>query len=201
MGLIKARKDQPAPASSAGPPARLDAEDPAERRRAAHRMASRPEAVADLCARLAIEPDLSVREAILTSLVRGSVPEAVPALLPYLESEDAALRNAVIETVRAMPPAHVLPHIEAYLTHEDSDVRIFAVQLLAGLPYPGRIDRLTAVLEGEPHVNVCLAALDGLAELGRPEVLPSFDRLRTRFPDDPVVAFSVDAAHRRFAQG
>ena len=201
MGLIKAKKDQPAEAPAAEAPARLDAADPAERRRAAHRMTSRADAVAELCARLAVEADPSVREAILTALARGGSPESVPGLLPYLESEDAALRNAVIETVREMPPDHVLPHLEPYLTHADSDVRIFAVQLLSGLPYPGRIERLTAVVEGEPHVNVCLAALDGLVEAGRPDVLPALDRLRARFPDDPVVGFSVDAARRRFAQG
>jgi len=202
MGLIKARKDtSEAPPPSGDPLVLLESRDPADRRRAAQLLAARPNAAAPLCRRLAHEDDLSVRESILTALVRGHAPEAVPGLLPFLESEDAGLRNAVIETVQQMPPDLVLPHVDALLTHEDSDVRIFTVQLVAKLPHPERMARLTAVLEREPHVNVCLAAVEGVVEVGRPDALPALDRLKERFPDDPVVAFSVDAAHRRFAQG
>ncbi|WP_448190801.1 HEAT repeat domain-containing protein [Azospirillum sp. sgz301742] len=202
MGLIKAKKDPAADAPSSGDPLVLiDSADPADRRRAAHQLSSRPSAAAMLCARLAHEDDLSVREAILTALVRGGAPEAVSGLLPFLESEDAGLRNAVIETVQQMPADLVMPHMDALLAHEDSDVRIFTVQLVAKLPHPERIARLTAVLEREPHVNVCLAAVEGVVEAGRPDALPALDRLKERFPDDPVVAFSVEAAHRRFAQG
>ncbi len=203
MGLIKARKDPAAdtPPASGDPLVLLDAADPADRRRAAHQLASRPGIAATLCARLAREDDLSVREAILTALVRGGAPEAAAGLLPFLESEDAGLRNAAIETLQQMPPDHVMPHVEALLAHEDSDVRIFTVQLVGKLPHPERMARLTAVLEREPHVNVCLAAVEGVVEAGRPDALPALDRLKERFPDDPVVAFSVDAAHRRFARG
>ncbi|WP_431862163.1 HEAT repeat domain-containing protein [Azospirillum sp.] len=203
MGLIKAKKDSAAaaPPPSGDPLELLESRDPADRRRAAHQLASRPGAAAPLCARLAREDDLSVREAILTALLRGHPPDAVPGLLPFLESEDAGLRNAAIETLQQMPPDLVLPHVGALLAHEDSDVRIFTVQLVAKLPHPERLERLTAVLDHEPHVNVCLAAVEGVVEVGRPEALPALDRLKARFPDDPVVAFSVDAAHRRFAQG
>ena len=203
MGLIKARKDSAAdmPPPSGDPLVLLDSADPADRRQAAHQLALRPSAAATLCARLAHEDDLSVREAILTALVRGGAAEAVPALLPFLESEDAGLRNAVIETVQQMPPDLVMAHVDALLAHEDSDMRIFTVQLVAKLPHPERMERLVAVLENEPHVNVCLAAVEGVVEVGRPDALPALDRLKERFPDDPVVAFSVEAAHRRFAQG
>lgn len=203
MGLIKARKDPAAdtPAPSGDPLVLLDSTDPADRRQAAHQLALRPSAAATLCARLAHEDDLSVREAILTALVRSGAPQAVPGLLPFLQSEDAGLRNAVIETLQQMPPDLVIPHVDGLLAHEDSDVRIFTVQLVAKLPHPERMDRLVAVLEREPHVNVCLAAVEGVVEVGRPDALPALDRLRQRFPDDPVVGFSVDAAHRRFARG
>ncbi|HYG90432.1 MAG TPA: HEAT repeat domain-containing protein [Azospirillum sp.] len=201
MGLIKAgSKDKPAEVSQpeGDPLDRLENGDAAERRHAAHQLASRP---TDLCVRLGRESDASVREVILTALVRGASPDAVFGLLPFLESEDAALRNAVIETLQQMPADLVMPYVGALLAHEDSDVRIFTVQLVARLPHPERMARLIAVLDREPHVNVCLAAVEGVAEAGRPEALPALERLKTRFPDDPVVAFSVDAARRRFAAG
>lgn len=201
MGLIKAgSKDRPAdaPQPEGDPLAMIEAGDAGQRRRAAQRLGGRPDV---LCARLGREGDAGVREAILTALVRGGSADAVPGLLPFLENEDAALRNAVIETLQQMPAGHVLPHAQPLLGHEDSDVRIFTVQLVAKLPDPKRIALLTAVLDHEPHVNVCLAAVEGLAEAGRPEALPALERLKARFPDDPVVAFSVDAARRRFAEG
>ncbi|HEY0835948.1 MAG TPA: HEAT repeat domain-containing protein, partial [Azospirillum sp.] len=158
-------------------------------------------AAPDLCGRLARETDASVREAILTALVRIGSAEAVAGLLPYLASEDAALRNGVVETVQQMPPDAVAPQVEAFLDNPDSDVRIFTVQLAARVAHPRRIDWLSRVVERDSHVNVCLAALEGLVEIGRPDVLPILERLRARFPDDPVVAFSVDAARRRFQAG
>ncbi|HYD67657.1 HEAT repeat domain-containing protein [Azospirillum sp.] len=200
MPLIKSTPTPPPSPEPARPP-RLDDDAPAARRRAAQALAGQPDAAPALCARLAHETDASVREAILTALVRIGTADAAAGLFPYLASEDAALRNAVIETVQQMPPDTVAPHVEAFLDDPDSDVRIFTVQLAARLAHASRMDWLARAVERDPHVNVCLAALEGLVETGRPDVLPILERLRDRFPDDPVVAFSVDAAHRRFQAG
>jgi len=200
MPLIKSTPTPP-PAPEPARPPRLDDDAPAARRRAAQALAGQPDAAPALCGRLAHETDASVREAILTALVRIGTADAAAGLFPYLASEDAALRNAVIETVQQMPPDTVAPHVEAFLDNPDSDVRIFTVQLAARLAHPSRIDWLARAVEHDPHVNVCLAALEGLVETGRPDVLPILERLRDRFPDDPVVAFSVDAARRRFQAG
>jgi len=200
MGLIKAGskdKGAEAPPPAGDPLEALETGDASARRRAAQALAARPEV---LCARLTREPDPGVREAILTALVRGGSPEAAACLLPFLEGEDVSLRNAAIEALQQMPPDSVMPHLDTLLAHEDSDVRIFTVQLVAKLPHPERLDRLVAVMEREPHVNVCLAAVEGVVELGRLEALPALDRLKARFPDDPVVAFTVEAAHRRVGQ-
>ncbi|WP_448204670.1 HEAT repeat domain-containing protein [Azospirillum sp. sgz302134] len=201
MALVKPRKiNAPPPAEDTGDPLpRLEDADPAHRRRAAHDLADRPDAAPALAGRLAREEDPSVREALLTSLVRIGSAEAAASLTPLLASEDVGLRNGVIESLQQMPAAVVLPQVAPVLRSADSDLRIFAAQLIGRLPHPDRLPLLTGVVEHDPHVNVCLAAVEALMEAGHPEVLPSLERLAARFPDDPFVGFSVDAARRLFA--
>ncbi|KAA0679970.1 HEAT repeat domain-containing protein [Roseomonas genomospecies 6] len=203
MALVKARKMgkvAPADAAEGGDPlARLDDADPAQRRRAAHGLGERPDAVPALSARLRREEDPSVRETLLTALVRAGNREAAAALVPYLASEDVGLRNGVIESLQQMPAAVVMPEIAPLLGAADSDLRIFAAQLVGKLPHPDRLDLLAGVIDGDPHVNVCLSAVEALMESGDPAARPIVERLAARFPDDPFVAFSVDAARRLFS--
>ena len=203
MALVKARKmgtAAPADAAEGGDPlARLEDADPAQRRRAAHSLGERPDAVPALSARLRREEDPSVRETLLTALVRAGNGEAAAALVPYLGSEDVGLRNGVIESLQQMPAAVVMPEIAPLLGAADSDLRIFAAQLVGKLPHPDRLDLLAGVIDGDPHVNVCLSAVEALMESGDPAARPIVERLAARFPDDPFVAFSVDAARRLFS--
>ncbi|MBP2228537.1 HEAT repeat protein [Azospirillum agricola] len=205
MALVKAKKNAaPVPAAEApgaDPRAGLSDSDAAVRRQAAHRLAQDPGAVSPLADRLAIETEPGVREAILTALVRIGTGEAVEALLPLLAREDAGLRNAVLESVQQMPGESVAPSVVPLLGHADSDLRIFAVQLVGKLRHPERPAWLAGVLEQDPHVNVCLAAVEALGEIGDPAALPALERLLLRFPEDPMVGFSVDAARRRFRGG
>lgn len=205
MALIKAKRNATPAASeeraAVDPYAGLTDADAAARRQAAHALAHSPGAVSALADRLAVETEPGVREAILTALVRIGTGDAVAALLPFLNREDAGLRNAVLESIQQMPPDVAAPAVLPLLGHPDSDLRIFGVQLLGNLAHPGRLGWLTGVLERDTHVNVCLTAVEALAETGNPEALPSLERLAARFPDDPVVAFSVDAARRRFQGG
>ena len=53
-------------------------------------------------------------------------------------------------------------------------------------------------MERDADVNVCLAAVEALAEAGSPEALSSLETLARRFPDDAFVAFAVDAARSSF---
>ena len=208
MALVKARKmgtAAPTDAAEGGDPlARLDDADPAQRRRAAHvldahALEKHPGAVLALSARLAREEDPSVREPLLTALVRAGSGEAAAALVPHLASEDAGLRNGVIESLQQMPAAVVMPEVAPLLEAADSDLRIFAAQLVGKLPHPDRLGLLAGVIDRDPHVNVCLSAVEALMESGDPAALPVVERLAARFPDDPFVAFSVDAARRLFS--
>ncbi len=217
MGLVR-KKAGAAPTGPAAPAAQVDPladplaaledADASVRRDAAHGLghpaghgAVAPGAVAALARRLETESDAGVREAILTTLARIATDEAAAALVPFLDREDAALRNGVLESLQQMPAEVAAPALLPLLRHADPDLRIFAVQGLGGLAHPGRADWLAAVMERDADVNVGLAAVEALAEAGSPEALSSLETLARRFPDDPFVAFAVDAARSSFQGG
>ena len=201
MPLVRAASGRRAPEPPASPDpgamlAALRGGSPAERREAARGLGASPQAAGELCARLGAEPDASVRTAILTSLIRQRSPAAVAGLLPCLRSDDAALRNAAIEALQAMPEA-LEPHVDSLLADPDSDVRIFAVNVLAALPHAGVPAWLEGVVRTDCHVNVCAAAADALAGAGDECSVPALAALPARFPCDPFVAFAAAAAIRR----
>jgi HEAT repeat protein len=202
MPIIKARShdadDDPAARDAIGTAdadAALAAPTAGERRAAVHRLEAGVDGQAALCRRLAIEPSASVREAILAALIRQRSPAIAAALLPLLRTEDAALRNAAIEALAAMPD-EVAPHVEALLADPDSDVRIFAGNMLGVLPHPRVAEWLLTAL-ADDHVNVCAAAIDGLAEIGDPATAAALDAVPGRFPGNSFVAFAVGVALRR----
>jgi len=165
-------------------------------RRAAVRMAGRSGAMAILAGRLEAEDDRGVRELILTTLVRNGGVAAARSILDLLRSDDAGLRNAAIETLQEMGEA-VTPLIEELLADPDSDVRIFAMNILISLNSPRVPEIALKVIASDPHVNVCAAAVDVLAEAGRPEMAGALRDVANHFPDQPFLAFSVRAALKR----
>jgi len=180
-------------ASLAGP-------EPAERRGAARALSCHPEAAMALCDRLEIETSPSVRAVLLTGLIRLESPEVVARLLVHLRSEDAALRNATIEALQEMHGT-LTSHLRTLLDDPDSDVRIFAVNILGALRDPEAPGLLSAVLRGEPHVNVCAAAVDALAEIGSPEAIDGLEEVGRRFAGEPFMTFAVETAIRRIRGG
>jgi hypothetical protein len=74
------------------------------RRQAAREIAHFPDCAARLVSRLQREQDDAVREVILGALVRMNDPIALSGLVDCLRSEDAALRNEVIERFAQMTP-------------------------------------------------------------------------------------------------
>ncbi|MGD0721455.1 MAG: HEAT repeat domain-containing protein [Roseiarcus sp.] len=165
-------------------------------RRAAVRRAGRSGAMELLAGRLEAEDDHGVRELILTTLVRKGGVAAARSILGLLRSDDAGLRNAVIETLQEMGEA-ITPLIEELLADPDSDVRIFAMNILISLNSPRVPDIALKVIANDPHVNVCAAAVDVLAEAGRPEMADALRDVAKRFPDQPFLAYSVRAALKR----
>jgi len=174
----------------------LTAEKPAVRRAAARGLATHPEAAMELCDRLEVEVSPSVRAVLFTSLIQLQSPDVAARLTDLLRGEDVALRNAAIEALQEMPAA-VFPHLEPLLSDDDSDVRIFAVNILAALRDTRASELLAGVVRGDPHINVCAAAVDGLTEVGDPEALPDLEDARIRFAADAFMEFAIDAAMRR----
>ena len=175
---------------------RLSAPDATARRWAARDLAECPGASIPLVARLAIEPEVSVREVILTTLTRIGDDHAVAGLVECLRSEDAALRNEAIDAMKQLPD-EVAPLMHGLLHDADPDVRIFTVNILESLCHPEVEAWLIEVIEQDPHVNVCATAVDLLGEVGTSSARTALLNLKGRFQDEPFVQFAADLALRR----
>jgi HEAT repeat protein len=152
-----------------------------------------------LLACLKIEPEVSVREVILTTLIRLAEPSAVAGLVDCLRSEDAALRNEAIEAMKELPD-DVAPMMQHLLTDTDPDVRIFAVDILESLCHPEVEAWLINVIETDTHLNVCATAVNLLCEVGTEAAIEPLVRLNTRFAAEPYIQFAVDVAMKRIQE-
>ncbi|MBK1720693.1 HEAT repeat domain-containing protein [Thiocystis violacea] len=200
MALIKTQCVEPiaeeareAPRDCAGLISRLAASDPTARRWAARDLVDCPEAAAALVERLKQEVDVSVREVILTTLTSLGDPIAIAGLVDCLRSEDTALRNEAIEAMQQLPDA-VAPVMHGLLADPDPDLRIFAVNILESLCHPQVETWLIEVIDQDPHVNVCGAAVDLLGEVGTRNARASLQRLKARFANEPYIRFAADLA-------
>lgn len=181
--------------------AQLNSDDVELRRQAARALSQHSTAaVHPLCQRLEIETDKAAHEAVAISLTRIGGDAVVTGLLPLLRSDDAALRNGVIDILKELP-ADVAPHMEALLDDPNPDVRIFVVNVLEALRHPKVEDWLIAVICMDPHVNVVASALDLLSEVGTEAALTALSDVRKRFPHEPFIDFAVDNAVKRIGGG
>lgn len=176
--------------------AQLHWDDPEARRRAALDLGEHPDGAAALVARVGVETDPAVRDAVLTQLARLDLPEVATGLLPYLASDDAPLRNAVVSALAAMP-ASVPALVPSLLGNPDPDVRILSIMVVAGLRVPQVEGWLCQIIENDWHANVVAAAVNELVPLAGPEAIEVLDGVPSRFPDDPFLAFTVSAAVKR----
>lgn len=176
--------------------AELAAPDATMRRWAARDLVECTDVAPALVERLKIEPELSVREVILTTLTRLADPAAITGLVDCLRSEDASLRNEVVEAMKQLPD-EVAPVMSGLLADKDPDVRIFAVNVLESLCHPKVEAWLIEVIEKDAHVNACATAVDLLGEVGTEASLEPLARLKARFTDEPYIQFAADLALKR----
>ena len=176
--------------------AQLADSDPALRRWAARDLLNYPTAAAALVQRLQSEDDIAVREVIFTSLTRLGGAVAVAGLVQCLRSEDPSLRNEAIEAMKVLPD-EVAPIMGGLLQDADSDVRIMAVNVLESLQHPDVEAWLIQVIEQDPVVNVCGAAVDLLTEVGTAAALGALQRIKLRFADEPYIQFAASLALKR----
>jgi HEAT repeat protein len=137
-----------------------------------------------------------VRAVILTSLTRLADPDSVAGLVACLRTEDADLRNEVIEALQALPD-QVAPIMGDLLEDADADVRIFAVNILESLRHPRVESWLIGVIDTDPSLNVCGTVLDLLGEVGTAAAREPLRRLKARFATEPYIQFAVDLALQR----
>lgn len=177
----------------------LDSDDSTVRRWAVRDLMQMPQSSSVLVARLNREENTSVRAAILNALAHLGDSVAIAGLVQCLRSENAALRNEAIEVLKDIPDK-VVPIIDNLLNDTDSDVRIFAVNILESLRHENVEKWLINVIEKDPHLNVCAAAVDLLAEVGTEFAVTSLKHLKVRFEDEPYICFSVDLALKRIIE-
>jgi HEAT repeat protein len=196
--VASAKPAAPATIDFASHLADLGSADPERRWRAARGVGREPTAVPALASALEIEHSPRVREAIMTALMRIGDGASVRVLLPSLRSQDASLRGAAIEALQALPDA-IMPFMAALLHDADSDVRILATELARNLPATDATRLLSELLDHEPHVNVCGAAIDVLAEVGTATALPALQSCAKRFAGTSFLPFAVSVAVARIS--
>ena len=165
------------------------------RKIAAHELALFANAAQALSERLGHEGNMAVRVGIVTALIKINTADAARGLIPYLRSEDVALRNDVIVALQQMPD-RVMPYMAQLLCDDDHDVRIFAINILAAMHHIQAPSLLLRVIESDPHLNVCATALDTLAEIGTPDMIPAIQAVARRFDND-YLRFAADVAIHR----
>jgi HEAT repeat protein len=179
--------------------AALDDIDTVVRRHAARDIVACPHGATELVRRLKREQDAAVREAILNTLVRLNDSSAISGLVDCLRSEDAALRNEVIDTFRQLGN-EVAPILRSLLADSDPDVRIFAVNILDSARHPEVERWLIELIERDAHVNVCATAVDLLCEVGTDAAIDPLVRLKARFRSEAYIQFAADLALKRIRE-
>ena len=169
------------------------------RRWAARDLLDCPDSAPALVQQLAVEQDASVRDVIFTSLTRLGGSTAVAGLVQCMRSEDAALRNEAIESMKQLPQA-VAPIMRELLCDTDSDMRIFAVNILESLRHPDVEQWLIEVIDRDAHVNVCATAVDLLGEVGSAAALAPLQRLKQRFAPETYIQFAANLAIKRISE-
>jgi tetratricopeptide (TPR) repeat protein len=154
-----------------------------------------------------------LREEIVGDGVEGGPPtrrsrrvDAIPDLVEALNDGDRDIRALAILVLAFMNAPEALPALMEATRHEDPVVRRDA---LIGLGWLGRyapcrrraVDTLRQVVaEGDPSLNIPLAAAGALAELGervKPEIF--YDALRRNDADERVAARGLAVLLRREA--
>jgi HEAT repeat protein len=179
--------------------AALEHSDATVRRHAAQKITTCCDAAAALISRLKREENTAVREAILNSLLHLHDPSISNSLADCLRSEDAALRNDVIDAFKQMGDDGA-PILRSLLADPDPDVHILAVNILNSEHYPDAEQRLIEVIERDAHVNVCATAVDLLCEVGTQAAIDPLLRLKARFAHEAYIQFAADLALKRIRE-
>jgi len=169
---------------------------PDGRRHAARLLAQYRHAGPSLAARLEVEADRNVREALFTGLVHIGGHRTARLVTQFLRAEDAGLRSGAMEALKRMAAA-AAPAIDPLLHDPDPDIRLLAIEVTRVWPRLLAGPRLQDVIAHDDHVNVCAAAVDVATENGTGALLPALAAARQKFATEPFLVFAVDIARAR----
>ncbi|MEV0897309.1 HEAT repeat domain-containing protein [Actinoplanes sp. NPDC049802] len=206
MGLVrKQAPQQPEEALPVKPSpetllTRLHDHDADCRREAALGLVGVAEAIPALLARVGTEEDPRVLESILITLAAHDSEDVAGGLAVHLASDEAGLRTAVAAALATMPRSvpSVLPSL---LAAPDHDVRVMTAMILADLPHPDAHAWLARMISEDPHPNVVTGAIDALLPSATEDDVQLLRDAVERFPDDPFLRFTVNAALPRLTGG
>lgn len=167
-----------------------------ERWAAARAAAHVPQNAEALASALRTERDIGVREAMFTSLARIGSPQSMGYIVEFIRSDDAGVRAAALDALRAKLDA-IRVHLPALLSDSDSDVRLLSCELARSLPSEEATAALSELLAHEDQPNVCAAAIEVLAEAGRPEALTVLEACEAKFKETPFLSFAIKIAKER----
>lgn len=120
------------------------------------------EGVGPMIARLEIEPSRYVREVIVSSLKMLSGPKLVNQLIPCLRSDDAFVRNSIID-ILALQGEESLEALRGPLQDADKDTRKFALDVLVQIGSSAAA--LIAEAMADPDINNVITAVEYLGRL------------------------------------
>ncbi|ABI68765.1 HEAT repeat domain-containing protein [Syntrophomonas wolfei] len=134
-----------------------------------------PEAIDLLVAQLEIESSQFVREVIIRNLRILSSSELVEKTIPLLHSDDAFIRNAVIEILSEQDEL-AISYIEPLLDNPDKDIRKFAVDILFQLQSTHSAAVIARGLD-DPDINIKITAAEYLGRLEARAHIAGINRL------------------------
>lgn len=140
-----------------------------------------------LLAKLLCTHNLGVQEAADRALRRLGGKEVVAAVKALLRSDDAPVRNAAMDILRAVG-VQDFPTLLELLHDSDPDIRIFASDILGSTDSRLAVTPLCEALLKDPEVNVRYQAAVSLGELAFAEAAPGLGKA---LGDDEWVQFAV----------
>lgn len=173
----------------------LRSEDAVERRYAALDLRGKEDAVGPLLARLGIETEPVVIDALFDTLIETPGAEVLPGLVALLRSEQPSVRNGACEALVCIG-APAVAHLERVARDPDVDVRQFVVQLLGQIRGAESRGLLEELAHEEADVNVVGGIVEQLVGTGDSAVIPTLEAVKARFPGHDFITFVVDHAVR-----
>ena len=166
----------------------LASDDPESIREGAHLAGAEKmsEAIPALVRHMA-SSNIGVQEAVDRALRKIGGPVVVNAVIPFLRSDEAPVRNISMDLLRALGNTD-FDALNKLLSDDDPDIRIFAADILGSVGTALAVPPLCKAMLQDPEVNVRYQAAVSLGTLAFPEAA---EGLNKALQDEEWVQFAV----------